>query len=362
MEETVKDTCLYMHTRKSDGRIFYIGIGNEDRPTDKNGRNKYWCNTVNKHDYNVTILVNNLTWERACELEVIMIAFYGRKDTVGGPLVNLTDGGDGHKNPSEEARRSNGDAKRKDQNMFIQQCMEVHKNLYDYSKVEYFNQNTKVTIVCKEHGDFDQLAGNHLAGSSCPKCAIANLTQSQMKDQDVFIQQCKEVHGNTYDYSLLVYKGHAKKVTIICKEHGEFNQHAGGHLSGKGCKEFGKVKRADKKRTSYETFVQQCKLVHGERYDYSKVVYVSATKKVTIICKEHGEFDQNTTSHKNGNGCPTCADGGTKKLTDDQVRWIRKNFIPRDKKYGLKPLSQKFNVSGFLIGRVVKGESYVDVL
>lgn len=89
---------LYMHTRKSDGIIFYIGIGKKNRPYQKIGRNKYWHNTINKHDYNVSILVNNITQERSKELEILMIAFYGRSDLKLGTLVNLTDGGQGSTN------------------------------------------------------------------------------------------------------------------------------------------------------------------------------------------------------------------------------------------------------------------------
>jgi hypothetical protein len=89
--QIIKNTCLYIHTRKSDGTIFYVGIGDGGRPYGKNGRNRYWHYTVNKYGYNVVILVDDLT----CELEVLMIAFYGRKDKVGGILVNMTDGGEG---------------------------------------------------------------------------------------------------------------------------------------------------------------------------------------------------------------------------------------------------------------------------
>jgi len=86
---------LYTHIRKSDGRIFYIGIGDKNRPYQKHGRNRYWHFIVNKDEYEVKILVENITWERACELEKNMITFYGRRDKGLGPLVNMTDGGDG---------------------------------------------------------------------------------------------------------------------------------------------------------------------------------------------------------------------------------------------------------------------------
>ena len=97
MKTEEKNTCLYMHTRKTDGRIFYIGIGSKKRSKSKSRRNKHWRNTVNKYGYNITILLDGLTWKKACNLEIKMIAFYGRKDKVGGCLVNKTDGGEGAK-------------------------------------------------------------------------------------------------------------------------------------------------------------------------------------------------------------------------------------------------------------------------
>jgi hypothetical protein len=95
MEDTVKDTCLYIHTRKSDGIIFYVGIGSKDRPYNVKQRSRVWKYTVKKHGHDVHVLAEGLSWEHACELEKNYISFYGRKDKKQGQLVNLTDGGDG---------------------------------------------------------------------------------------------------------------------------------------------------------------------------------------------------------------------------------------------------------------------------
>jgi hypothetical protein len=93
--ETENKYCLYQHTRKTDGRIFYIGIGDVKRPFEKSSRNQYWKNIVKKYGYNIVILVEGISWERACELEKLMISFYGRKDKKEGVLCNKTDGGEG---------------------------------------------------------------------------------------------------------------------------------------------------------------------------------------------------------------------------------------------------------------------------
>lgn len=65
------------------------------------------------------------------------------------------------------------------------------------------------------------------------------------------------------------------------------------------------------KRKTTEEFIQEAKLIHGQKYDYSKVEYVNANKNVKIICPLHGEFLQTPHSHLKGCGCTKC---GRKKL------------------------------------------------
>ena len=53
---------------------------------------------------------------------------------------------------------------------FITESKTIHNDRYDYSKVEYVNAKTKVCIICPEHGEFWQTPNNHLKGQGCPKC------------------------------------------------------------------------------------------------------------------------------------------------------------------------------------------------
>jgi group I intron endonuclease len=90
------NTHLYLHTKKGTSEVFYVGIGNSQRPYRKGKkRNQFWNNIVNKYGYEITILSDSLTWEQACELEIYLIKYYGRRDLGTGTLVNLTDGGGG---------------------------------------------------------------------------------------------------------------------------------------------------------------------------------------------------------------------------------------------------------------------------
>ena len=53
---------------------------------------------------------------------------------------------------------------------FIKRAKKLHGNLYDYSRVKYVNSNSKVIIICKVHGEYQQLARNHLSERGCPQC------------------------------------------------------------------------------------------------------------------------------------------------------------------------------------------------
>lgn len=87
---------VYQHRKLDTNEIFYIGIGKlMKRAYSKHHRNKWWKNIVNKHDYKVEILYENVTWEEACNIEINLIKEYGRKDLGLGSLCNLTNGGEG---------------------------------------------------------------------------------------------------------------------------------------------------------------------------------------------------------------------------------------------------------------------------
>jgi group I intron endonuclease len=89
---------VYRHIRLDKNEPFYIGIGskeNHNRAYIKSDRNNIWKKIVSKSDYRVEILIDDLTWQEACEKEKEFIFLYGRINLNNGTLSNLTDGGDG---------------------------------------------------------------------------------------------------------------------------------------------------------------------------------------------------------------------------------------------------------------------------
>lgn len=201
-------------------------------------------------------------------------------------------------------------AKRKTQEEFINQVKEIHGNRYDYSKVEYVNDKTKVCIIChekdefgEEHGEFWVTPNNFLKNRNCPKCS-----KREKLTKDSFIKKARSIHGDKYDYSKVEVRGVDTKVIIICPIHGEFEQTPYKHLQRQqGCPECGKIQRGLSHRISVETFLERAKATHGNKYDYSKVEYTGVDTKVCIICPIHGEFWQTPYVHTSmGCGCPVC--------------------------------------------------------
>ncbi|MGL6229397.1 MAG: hypothetical protein ACRC3J_09350 [Culicoidibacterales bacterium] len=180
---------------------------------------------------------------------------------------------------------------------FIENAIKVHGTRYDYSLIEYTGNKTKVKIVCKEHGIFEQVPNSHLSGFGCPKCT------SKQSNTSEFIEKSIKVHGDLYDYSLVDYTTKREYVKIVCKEHGPFSQTPSNHLAGYGCIECGIASN----RKTQDEFICEASFVHDNLYDYSLVDYKSTHKHVKIVCSKHGTFPQTPSSHLNGAGCPKCS-------------------------------------------------------
>jgi hypothetical protein len=98
---------VYRHIRLDKNEPFYIGIGNDltkKRANEKTRRSNLWGKIIAKSDYDVEILFDDISYDEAKSKEIEFIKLYGRIDLGSGTLTNLTDGGDGTINPSQETR------------------------------------------------------------------------------------------------------------------------------------------------------------------------------------------------------------------------------------------------------------------
>lgn len=187
---------------------------------------------------------------------------------------------------------------------FVNKALAKHGKTYDYSKTIYVNSKTKVIIICKSHGEFLQSPSKHLRGQGCPKCS-GNFKETTKS----FIEKSNLKHGFKYDYSKTVYVNCDTKVSIICPEHGLFVQTPYAHLNSCGCIECAKkIAIINRRKYTFNEFVNRSINSHGNKYDYSKSKYVNENTKVEIICSIHGSFFQSPSEHINRKqGCKKCS-------------------------------------------------------
>lgn len=119
--------------------------------------------------------------------------------------------------------------KKKKQDIFIKECNEKFGNKFDYTKVLYDGIQTKVIIICPEHGEILQTPANHKKSKyGCMKCKNVGLSLTQ----EEFIEKAKKVHGDKFNYDNTVYVNYSTKIKVVCKKHTEFEVLAGNHLAG----------------------------------------------------------------------------------------------------------------------------------
>ena len=205
-----------------------------------------------------------------------------------------------------------------DKDLFVAEAKKRHGDKFNYDKTEPKGACSKVIVNCPVHGDYEVTANGHLL-YDCYECS-----PRKKKGLKTFLERAREKHGGKYDYSLVDYKRTDEKVKIICEKHGIFEQKPSSHLEY-GCAKCGH----DKKLNSTETFIDKAVKLHGDRYDYSLVNYTGVRDYVKIICKFHGEFEQEARVHLMGCHCQKCAN----EMISDSKKHTLSSFIERSKQH-----------------------------
>ena len=213
-------------------------------------------------------------------------------------------------------------------NDFIKKSNIRHDNKYSYEKSIYVNWKTKLIILCDEHGEFIKSPNEHLNGIGCLKCKENEKEETKKRNlidkirllseknlfkirskQEKFIKISENLHKKKYDYSLVTYFTVNKKVKIICRIHGIFEQSPHHHKNGNGCPECSYINSIGNIRKNTESFILVCQKKHSNYYKYDKTVYSGYDKTVIITCTKHGDFEQLPYYHSIGGGCKRCLSG-----------------------------------------------------
>ena len=185
---------------------------------------------------------------------------------------------------------------------FITAATALHGSKYLYSSANYVNYHTKLIIICPTHGPFEQTPATHLRGSGCKECFYTKIRQKSAE----FVAKCVAKHGLKYDYSVTNYTSNKQRIKVKCLQHGIFEVLPYNHLiNGHGCG----LCYEDTKVNSTDKFKRQAILVHGNKYNYDRSVYIDDSTPIIITCKIHGDFKQKKRNHLSGYGCQKCAKG-----------------------------------------------------
>lgn len=204
-------------------------------------------------------------------------------------------------------------------------CIKAHGDRYIYDKFIYIGGRTKATIICKEHGDFQQTPEMHMSGQGCPACGLVKFGKTRSLKIEEFLERAYAVHGNSYEYDKDDYKNVKEKFNVKCNLHGnKFLISPELHLRGTGCPICYAAKRGKSSRSNTEDFIEKAKLVHGDKYDYSVSEYVKSDKKLNVRCIKHDTiFSLRPNRHLMGDGCTICAG----EATGERCRKSNEQFI-----------------------------------
>lgn len=236
---------------------------------------------------------------------------------------------------------------------FVTKLKAVFGDLYDYEVTDFFTMKKQVEVRCIKHDHiFSRLPKSLLEGVGCPICeqeeiekyvssreralerrrvyrenqkrkreiskSLGIFQRSQKWDKDSFLKYARLIHGNDYSYEKVNYVNFTTPIIIHCNYHNfDFLQTPQKHLRGQGC-----PKCIGRGRT-IQDFIEEARLIHGDRYDYSQIKSLVYGQKVPFFCKKHKEsFMMTPSKHLGGEGCPLC---NTSKLELKVISYLKKN-------------------------------------
>lgn len=194
--------------------------------------------------------------------------------------------------------------------MFLRRAEEKYGDKFDYSHINYVNNETEIEIKCNVCGTtFKQTPNNHIQGlrGGCPTCRYKYVADAETIPFEVFAARSRAVHGNKYLYHSDCYTGIGNETKITCPKHGDFWQLAMSHAKGCGCNECAKENISKSLMLTTDIFKQRAIDKYGDSFDLTNTVYNGWDNDVTIKCNTCGRyFDQKPNNFLRGFGCPHC--------------------------------------------------------
>lgn len=303
--------CVYIHKRKTDGKIFYVGKGSLKRSRSSSGRSSYWHNVVNKYGFVSSIVQSNIKESEAFELEIFLISEIGRSN-----LCNLTDGGEGcsGRKMSDHNREKliNFNKGKRPSNKAIKASIEKH--------------SIKVGTTCGLSFNSLKEAKNYLISIGFKKASVSSISSCirGLTNKAYGFEWRKIINGKLSDS---IYKKckNSKMIATSCGLKFESISHA--------IKFLGKPNTNGYKSPIYNCINGRCNTAYGYKWGYiENGIFVKKEYKLT------------------GHGVPIKTSCGLFFVSSvEAMRFLRKN--------GFKSASQG-NISNALTGRVKSAYGY----
>lgn len=217
-----------------------------------------------------------------------------------------------------------------------------NREAYNYDLIEQtFLTTDKVAIQCLEHGVFYQKATAHYTGAGCPECGRIKSDNGRALTTEQYVQKSISKFGDKFCYLKTKYVRKEIDVVITCPVHGDFVTNPPQHLIFKhGC---AKCDYEIPRQIKYRKLLEKAKKVHGDKYDYSKVIVGNASDKMEIGCPAHGYFWQSLYDHaEKGNGCASCSRASDRLSLSD---FISKSRAVHGDKYDYSKVEYETNAS-----------------
>lgn len=103
---------------------------------------------------------------------------------------------------------------------YLERVTNRYGDLYTYEKLVYEGLDTPVTITCKKHGDFTQIAKAFMRTSGCPECGKESYVLTRRLSNEEFVNRCRDIYGDTLNFDNTIYQGLVNNVEFVCPEHG----------------------------------------------------------------------------------------------------------------------------------------------
>ena len=190
----------------------------------------------------------------------------------------------------------------------IKRIIDIHKDKFDLSKVEYINKRSKIIVICKEHGPWKTSVEQLFRGQGCTICGKKEAAEKRRLSFHNFESKANQIHNNKYIYYKDKYVKSSLETEILCKEHGVFKMLPSVHIGKQkqGCAKCGFISQKNKRKMSLIEFIKKSNVIHSNKYEYNLVYFENQKDNIQIICKKHGIFEQNVSNHLTGSGCPDC--------------------------------------------------------